>query len=124
MVIYQTDDFAHGPPLEYRPGTWIRIVGDYFFGPTHVVLEGMIGVVVDHPQAWVICTPGVSTMILLAGRDKPFGYFNKLFSPCDSEPGPDEIQHSIDLSQNAMLLFEQRHGIYGFHSNWKGIHRP
>lgn len=114
MVIYQTSNFAGDQPLEHRPGTWVRIVGDHFFDPSHVILDGMIGVVVDDPYASIICTPGVSTMILLVGRDKPFGYFNDAFFPCDTIPGPEEVQRSIELFQNAMRTFEDRHGFSGY----------
>jgi len=114
MVIHQTSNFANDQPLEHRPGTWVRMVGDHFFSPSHVILDGMIGVVVDTPFAYMVCTPGVSTMILLVGCDQPFGYFNNAFFPCVTIPGPDEVQRSIELLQDAMRIFEDRHGFTGY----------
>jgi hypothetical protein len=88
--------------------------GDTIVEPNHVIVDGMLGQVFDDPYAGLICTPGISTFILMLGRDKPYGYGDDWFVPMDSEPGPDEIQRSLELYANADVIFAERNGYYGF----------
>ena len=96
------------------PDTLVRFQVNAFIEPDNIVFAGMYGVVVDHPYAHLICTPGVSTMITLIGGSTPYGYFNEWFTPVEEYPSEDDLQTSAWVCQNAFEVYEKEYGYSGF----------
>jgi hypothetical protein len=111
--------FGSNPP----PGTWVRFHSDAFIEPGNIILTGMLGVVVTHPYAACICTPGISTMVKVVGTEEPFGHFNESFVQLGSEPAEREILESFALWDGAFDIFEDKHGYTGFARMGKDIVR-
>ena len=98
----------------YPPGQWVEFTCAAFIEPDHIIINGMLGVVLDHPQSRYICTPGVSTMIRVAGSDVDYGYFNEWFVPLNRIPDDRELVESGYLWENAFPILEHVYGYTGF----------
>ena len=101
------------PAQAFRQGTWVRVVvDDAGVGLGHIVVQGMLGQVVEDP--WGLCTPGVSVMVEFVGRTDPAGHFCHLLMPIDCAPSDAELVASRSLCARAGDEFQIRHG-------WRGI---
>lgn len=98
----------------FEVGEWVIFNEDQFIEPDHIIVEGMLGVVVDHPHAHYICTPGISTMIQLAGTEKQYGYLNSSFKALGRIPPGDELDKSIELKDSAFSILEEKYGYTGY----------
>jgi hypothetical protein len=98
----------------HEPGTWVRFTEDQFIETDNIIIEGMLGQVIDHPHAHYICTPGISTMIRPLGLDVEYGYFNTTFTALDGEPTEDERAKSEELRKAAFSIYEEKYGYSGY----------
>ena len=94
---------------------------DDFIAPDHIILAGMYGIVMEIPYA--PCTPGISTMIKIYGRNESFGHYNHHFTLVEKELDENDIKDSISLCENAFEILEQKYGYTGFIKMGKDI-RP
>jgi hypothetical protein len=97
----------------YQGGEWVEFVSDGFIAPDNIILAGMLGRVEDDPYGYMVCTPGISTMILPCGASQPYGYFDDWHRRID-KPDDERIARSVELWKSAFKLFEERHGWTGF----------
>jgi len=74
----------------------------------------MIGVVVDTPYSHYVCTPGVSTMINVAGADFEFGYGNEWFDPIEGVPSDEELSEQLQYWDHAFEIYEDNFGYTDF----------
>lgn len=104
------------------PGTLVQLQVGAFIEPDNIVFAGMYGLVVDHPHAHIICTPGISTMIQVLGRSYAYGYFNERFKEVQEMPDEEDLETSVFIAQHAFEIFEKEYGYSGFIKMGKKIH--
>ena len=96
------------------PDTLVLFHVDEFIDPTHVVMAGMYGVVVNYPYAAYGCTPGISTMIQIIGRQDIYGYLDVWFEVVTEDPSEEDLIYSLQLCEQAFEIFEHLYGYTGY----------
>jgi hypothetical protein len=102
------------PPV----GTWVRTVGYRMHSPDNIIVSGLLGQVTH--DAGGVCTPGVSLMVKLEGRDGAFGYWRADLELLTSPPAPHELEASRTFDAQRLALLEQAHGPTGLLDLGKG----
>lgn len=95
-------------------GTWMRAVADRDDDMNDVLLAGMVGKVVVTEWSHLICTPGISTMVLVEGRSHPYGHAWEALVPMAEPPSQEHLEISRQLCADAAAQFQLRYGWRGY----------
>lgn len=98
----------------YSSGQWVEFKVAAFIEPGNIILPEMLGVVVDTPYSHYVCTPGVSTMINVAGADFEYGYGNEWFDPIEGAPSDEELTEQLKYWDHAFEIYEDNFGYTGY----------
>lgn len=93
-------------------GTWVRTKKFDWVDLDNVVVPGLLGQVAPDPYG--MCTPGISTQVLLVGRHASYGHLDDILEILEVPPTAEEIAQSEALCARALEAFEAEHGWSGY----------